>query len=97
MGGRMVIDFRINGHYMGEEFCAGEDEELAVWYSVKADCAVKKVTLVKNTRDYIMLAGKNSQLIFDYERETAEDCYYVRVELTDGRFGWSSPIWVKKI
>ena len=95
MGGQFVIDFRINGHCMGEEYTAAPDEDLAVWYAVKADCAVKKVTLVKNQHDYIMLEGKPSQLIFDYERETAEDCYYVRVELTDGRFGWTSPVWVK--
>jgi len=94
MGGRMVIDFRINGHYMGEEFTAREDEDLAVWFKIEADCPVKQVTLVKNLRDYIMLKRRNSQLIFDYERETAEDCYYLRVELTDGRFGWTSPIWV---
>ena len=97
MGGRMVIDFRVNGHYMGEEFCAGADEELAVWFSVEADCAVKKVTLVKNLRDYIMLKGSKRGLIFDYERETGEDCFYVRVELADGRFGWSSPVWVRKV
>lgn len=95
MGGRMVIDFRIGGHFMGEEFSASPDEELAIWYSVEADCAVKKVTLVKNLRDYIMLKGNPRQLIFDYDRETAEDCYYLRVELTDGRFGWTSPVWVR--
>ena len=90
----MIIDFRINGHYMGEEFRAGEDEDLAIWFRVDADAKVKKVTLVKNQRDYIMLKGKSSQLIFDYYRESAADCYYLRVELEDGRFGWSSPIWV---
>ena len=58
MGGHIVIDFRINGHYMGEEFAAAPGEDLAIWYSVEADCAIKKVTLVKNQRDYIMLRGE---------------------------------------
>ena len=43
-----------------------------------------------------MLKGKPSQLIFDYERESETDCYYLRVELEDGRFGWSSPVWVSR-
>ena len=94
MGGRMEIDFRINGRYMGSEFAADEDEDLAVWFDVKADAPVKKVTLVKNLRDYIVLRRRASQTIFDYERETGCDCYYLRVELSDGRFGWTSPIWV---
>ena len=24
------------------------------------------------------------------------DYYYIRVELADGRFGWTSPIWVEE-
>ena len=96
MGGRMIMDFRINGHYMGEEFYAKEDDDLAIWYRIDADAPVKRVTLVKNLRDHIMLKGKPSQLIFDYERESETDCYYLRVELEDGRFGWSSPVWVSR-
>lgn len=94
MGGRMVIDFRINGHYMGEEIAAGRGEELKIWYSVESDAPLKRVTLVKNLRNYIMLKNRAQQLIFDYEHETDCDCYYLRVELSDGRFGWTSPIWV---
>ena len=35
------------------------------------------------------------EIIFDYKQESACDYYYLRVELTDGRFGWTSPIWVE--
>lgn len=94
MGGRITIDFRVNGHYMGEEITAGKDDTLGIYYSIAADAPVGKVTLVKNLRDYIMLKGRTSQLIFDYERETPCDIYYLRVELKDGRFGWTSPVWV---
>lgn len=32
-----------------------------------------------------------------YAAETSCDCYYLRVQLTDGRFGWTSPIWVNSL
>lgn len=91
MGGKMWIDFRINGHYMGEEFADSSDR--AIYMNVKADAPVKQITLVKNCRDYI--ESKNPEfLVFDYRAENETDCYYLRVELADGRFGWTSPIWI---
>jgi hypothetical protein len=61
---------------------------------VQADVPVKRVTLVKNCRNYVALRDA-SEVILDYQQETDCDCFYLRVELTDGRFGWTSPIWVE--
>ena len=94
MAGRMTIDFRINGHYMGETVSRQELGDLHVFYSVKADVPVRTVTLVKNCRDYVRLRA-SSEMILDYKQETPLDYFYLRVELTDGRFGWTSPIWVE--
>ena len=91
MGGRMYIDFRVNGHVMGEEFASEGDRY--IYYKVSADAPVKKVTLVKNCRDYIV-TKKSEFPIIDYRQEQETDCYYLRVELEDGRCGWTSPIWV---
>jgi len=93
MRGRMEIDFRINGHYMGESIHRPEDRDLRIFYDVKSDVPVKSVTLVKNCRNYVMLS-KSSELILDYRQENPTDYYYLRVLLTDGRYGWTSPIWV---
>ncbi len=90
MGGRMYIDFRINGHVMGEEFT--EDGDRYVYFNVSADAPVKRVTLVKNCRDYIITKRSECPII-DYRQELETDCYYLRVELEDGRCGWTSPIW----
>lgn len=95
MGGRMEIDFRINGHYMGETISRADYRDLQIFYRVKADVPVKRVTLVKNCRNYIALS-KPSEQILDYKQETAADCFYLRVELEDGRFGWTSPVWVEE-
>jgi hypothetical protein len=94
MRGRMEIDFRINGHYMGEVIARPESRDLHIFYRVKADVAVKRVTLVKNCRNYVALTAA-SELILDYKQENATDYFYLRVELADGRFGWTSPIWVE--
>ena len=94
MGGRIVIDFRINGRFMGETISRPEGGELSIFFKVKADVPVKRVTLVKNCRNYIALACP-SELIFDYRQETSVDHFYLRVELADGRFGWTSPVWVE--
>ncbi len=93
MGGKMWFDFRINGHYMGEEFTDSSDREIYV--NIKADAPIKQITLVKNCRDY-MISKKPEFFIFDYRIENDTDYYYLRVELTDGRFGWTSPIWINR-
>lgn len=95
MGGRMEIDFRIDGHYMGETISRAESRDLHIFFRVKADVPVKWVTIVKNCRNYITLRC-DSDLILDYKQETPCDCYYLRVELEDGRFGWTSPVWVEE-
>ena len=92
--GRMVIDFRVNGHYMGETIRRPETRDLPVYYKVEADVPIKAVTIVKNCRDVAIFKAA-SELILDYKQENETDCYYLRVELTDGRFGWSSPVWVQ--
>lgn len=93
MGGRVNIDFRVNGHYMGDTLSRSENPDLTVFYRVEADVPVKRVTLVKNCRNYVALAAA-SEVILDYRQETPTDVFYLRVELSDGRFGWTSPIWV---
>lgn len=94
MGGRMTIDFRINGHYMGEEFvCLGDR---SIYFNVTADEEIESITVVKNCRDYIYFKKTNETMFYDYKPENDTDYYYLRVKLKDGRMGWTSPIWVKK-
>lgn len=95
MRGRMEIDFRINGHWMGETIKRPQERDLKIYFDVKSDMPVKAVTVVKNCRNYLVFAY-NKELIFDYEQEEETDSYYIRVELQDGRFGWTSPIWVER-
>lgn len=78
---------------MGEE--ARCEKERSIYINVRADEKIKKITLVKNCRDYIIMT-RSEQMIFDYKAEKKTDVYYIRVELEDGRCGWTSPIWISK-
>ncbi len=95
MYGKIYIDFRINGHYMGEEITVDGDRN--IYFKIDADGEIDTVTLVKKCRDYIVFKENQAleQVIFDYEKESPEDYYYLRVRLKDGRLAWTSPIWVK--
>ena len=93
MGGRMWIDFRVNGHYMGEEFATDEDRR--IYFNVRADAPIRKIMIVKNCRDYLFVR-QGEQMVFDYEWENPTDFYYLRVELQDGRLGWTSPVWATR-
>lgn len=92
--GRVTVDFRIDGHYMGEEITVSGDP--SIYYKIQADVPVETVTVVKNCRDYLILRRKNEQLFYDYRQEQESDCYYLRVKLADGRQAWTSPIWVSR-
>ena len=93
IGQKMKIDFRINGHYMGEEISDCGDR--SIFLNVEAESEIKRMTIVKNCRDYI-ITKKNRTVIIDYKKENETDFYYLRVELQDGSRGWTSPIWVKQ-
>ncbi len=96
MHGRIEIEFRINGYWMGSELKLGDNEELIIYFKVGSDVPIKEVTLVKNCRDRIKWYGKNEDTVLDYKQERETDSYYLRVELEDGRFGWTSPIWTER-
>ena len=98
MEGRMVLDLRIEGRYVGETITRPENGNLHLYFCVQADTPIKQVTLVKNCRNIVTYFHRGCEFrdsILDYRQETPCDCYYLRVELTDGRFGWTSPIWVE--
>lgn len=103
MGGRIEIDFRINGHYMGEEVVLGENEDRVIYMRVKADKPVKRMMLVKNCTNIFHSDGNVLQdfhvmeeFFIDYKKEQETDYYYLRVELEDGRYAWTSPIWIRQ-
>ena len=94
---RMYLDFRINGHWMGEEFALAPGGERNIWIDFRCTEKIRSVTLMKNCREQVILYDRGRQMIFDYRQETPCDCYYVRAETEKGRCCWSSPIWVSGV
>ena len=91
---KIYLDFRINGHCMGEEIELAPGETRSIWIDCRASSPWRRITLVKNCRDHVILYSCSRQMIFDYRAESPCDVYYVRGETEDGRYCWSSPIWV---
>lgn len=96
VGGRMQLDFRINGHYMGEEIALPANADREIYWKFEADSPLRELTIVKNCQDDLILR-RGEGLIFDYTPEQATDCYYIRAITKDNRWCWSSPIWVTAI
>lgn len=94
MGGRISLDFRINGHFMGEVITLNKDEDRVIYWNCQCDSPIDKITLVKNCRDDLILRNSRG-VIFDYSPELPVDCYYLRGITRDNRWCWSSPIWVR--
>lgn len=95
---KIFIEFSANGHAMGELIETREQPKLAL--AIDATAPLKRVTLVRNERDWKPVEVKPGQLkleavLTDESPLEGENRYYLRVEQADGSMGWSSPVWVK--
>jgi hypothetical protein len=98
---RILLDFRINGHCMGEEIETKDKPRLSV--SVKGTDTIKEVAIVRDGVIAVSFFPKGRDCQFEYVDESFTDgsYYYVRVTQVDtDEYGnpscaWSSPIWVK--
>lgn len=92
---RVAIDFRINGRYMGEIF-REDGGKRSIYFSIGGETPAARVDIIKNGRSVAFFRDCQRELLFDYTQERAEDYYYLRVLLKDGRYAWTSPIWVQR-
>jgi len=104
MGKGVYIDFSISGNPMGSVLSSLEERD--IYFNVESEEELVKVTLIKNSKEYIVfhtakLKRKESglyamsEIIIDRKKEKETDYYYIRVEMKNKRFAWTSPIWVK--
>lgn len=97
-GTKPRMDFRVNGHLMGEEI---ETSETGV--SIRVDVTAPEVldylTIVKNNEDWYDYGGEGFRSRFtvsDDELEPGVSWYYLRVTFKTGDMAWSSPVWVTR-
>lgn len=96
---RILLEFEINGHVMGEEFVMGSDtREMAI--NVYGTSAIAAVEIVKNGRILRRFPGNRridlELTCHDDTSERGTDYYYVHVVQEDSEQAWSSPIWVNR-
>ena len=96
-GERIVVEFEVNGHQMGEEIEVKKGEKRVVKVRALGTGAIAMIDVVKNNANAFVHKGKGEVEEFEWVDEAAEretDYYYVRVTQEDGAMAWSSPVWV---
>jgi hypothetical protein len=94
-GARIVLDFRCNGHQMGEEIVAQGPPLLTA--DVTGTGPIERLELIRDDRLLFTQWGDGDRSTLEH---ADEDCpqgqhyYYLRVTQIDGELAWSSPIWV---
>jgi len=97
-GKRIIVDFKADDHWMGEEYKSTNAPHISV--KVTGTAPLASVTVVKNNRDYFRVEGRGRhELEFEYgktEPPGETDYYYVRVIQEDYEMAWASPIWIAR-
>ena len=91
----ILVDFQINGHFMGAAFETRQRPKLEA--KIAGTGPIRKVEVIKNNTYVHTQRGAGAQLAFTYvdnDVEAGEAYYYIRVEQENGELAWASPIWV---
>ena len=92
----ILVDFRVDGHLMGESYSTSGQPTISV--KVVGTGPIEKVEVIKDNR-YVHTHEARGALEVDFEYRDntpgiSGNYYYVRVEQRDGELAWASPIWV---
>lgn len=99
---RILLQFEIDGHVMGEEF--NEISETAagrkIFAAVNGTASLMQIDVIKNGLVlYSEMGNEDLDMeltYFDTKVERDTDYYYLHIVQVDGEQAWSSPIWVNK-
>jgi hypothetical protein len=96
---RVLADFRVNGHAMGEEFTlAGPDEPRALELEAVASTPIAAITLVRNGQPIRTWRPEKCVVRITYDDATRyggpTDYYYFRIDCSEQQKVWLTPVWV---
>ncbi len=97
-GKRIILDFKINGHMMGEIIELDKQTAKQIELKVTGTDRLKLVEVIKNNKSlkkYSWTDPSFSASFLDNTKSSPNDFYYLRVEQQDNHMAWSSPIWIK--
>ena len=93
-GERILLDFKIDGHSMGEDLTLRKPP--LVHMTVAGTAPLAQVELIRNGQVIMSRLKPGLDLELDWQEDQVHvGYYYLRVTQEDGEMAWSSPIWVK--
>jgi hypothetical protein len=97
-GKRIILDFKINGHHMGEIINLDKNIPKKIQIKVNGTERLKLVEIIKNNQSlkkYSWTDPSFSASFIDKSESSSDDYYYLRVVQQDNHMAWSSPIWIQ--
>jgi len=94
-GERIIVEFTMDGHMMGEEYAAFNPPKLAV--TVCGTEPIDRIEVFRNKDCIYTYYGDKTEENFLYVDEkiaSGKSYYYARVIQADCEIAWSSPIWI---
>jgi hypothetical protein len=93
-GGRIVVDFRCNGHLMGEVI-EGASGLRFTGHAASPDSLVS-VEIISARETVFQQVSRRQEISFEWETRAPDSAayYYLRALTTKGDYAWSSPIWI---
>jgi hypothetical protein len=94
---RMLLDVRVDGHFMGEKVAASAGKTVDVTVTARCPGDIDHIEVCRNNRFIYSNSpqGDRAELNFvDRQPLDGRSYYYVRVLQQDGEIGWSSPVWL---
>ena len=92
---KILLDVRLNGHLMGEEFVTQDRPRLDV--HVRGTDTIQNIDIIKDNAVVYSMSPESIEASFTYidrEAETGNSYYYVRVIQNNKAAAWGSPFWV---
>ena len=92
---RLVLDFRVDGHIMGEEYVSPEDPFIEV--TVIGTGPIALIEIIRNNEVLLSRECSEAQASVtfrDVKPRGGSTFYYARITQQDGEMAWSSPVWV---
>jgi hypothetical protein len=99
-GKRIILDFKINDHPMGEIIKLNKQAPKQIEIKVTGTDRLKLVEIIKNNKSlkkYSWTEPSFSVSFTDNSITSPRDYYYLRVEQQDNHMAWSSPIYITSV
>lgn len=99
-GARFLIDFRVNGEFMGGAVEAQSGDQIRIHVRVDSESPLESIQIVKDHRVVHSTRSDGRQAEFEFTDRSGPRAgrtasyFYLRVRQEDGHVAWASPVWV---